>query len=124
MSSSSYDEEKGPYVQDKVAEVDPEQVIVRRYGRFGPLLSKMFASGVEARGVERVPEDQRETRNIWNKCVWMFQWWYELCLIIPCEYPSVLMWWSVNTVLTTIPNGTLAQVYYTMTLPYVFHLLF
>ena len=35
----------------------------------GGLLSKLFASGVEARGVECVPEDQRETKNTWNKYV-------------------------------------------------------
>ncbi|KAI0094522.1 hypothetical protein BDY19DRAFT_24948 [Irpex rosettiformis] len=40
-----------------------------QYGRFGPVLQRIFASGVEARGVERVPEDQRETKHIWNKCV-------------------------------------------------------
>ena len=40
-----------------------------RYGRFGPLMQRLFASGVEARGVERVPESERETKNVWNKCV-------------------------------------------------------
>ena len=70
--SSSHDKEKGVVAQEATilaAEADPEDVLVKRYGRFGPLLSKLFASGVEARGVERVPEDQRETRNMWNKCV-------------------------------------------------------
>lgn len=48
----------------------PETYYVERYGaRFGPLLGKLFASGVEARGVERVPEDQRTMKNAWNKCV-------------------------------------------------------
>ncbi|RPD65014.1 cytosine-purine permease [Lentinus tigrinus ALCF2SS1-6] len=97
--SSSHDKEKVVARETAIptAEADPEDVLVKRYGRFGPLLSKLFASGVEARGVERVPEDQRETRNMWN---------------------NLLMWWSVNTVLTTIPIGTLAQVYYTLTLPH------
>ncbi|KIP11708.1 hypothetical protein PHLGIDRAFT_99130 [Phlebiopsis gigantea 11061_1 CR5-6] len=57
-------------------------------------MQKLFASGVEARGVERVPEDQRETKNVWN---------------------NLLMWWSVNCVLTTIPIGVLAQEFYTLT---------
>ena len=30
---------------------------------------------------------------------------------------SLLMWWSVNTVLTTIPIGVLAQEIFTLTLP-------
>lgn len=48
----------------------PETYYVERYGaRFGLLLGKLFASGVEARGVERVPEDQRTMKNAWNKCV-------------------------------------------------------
>lgn len=48
----------------------PETYYVERYGaRFGPLLGRLFASGVEARGVERVPEDQRTMKNAWNKCV-------------------------------------------------------
>lgn len=68
-SDHSYDKEKGVAVHEAThsVEVAPEEVIVRRYGRFGPVLAKLFASGVEARGVERVPEDQRETKNMWNK---------------------------------------------------------
>lgn len=69
-SDVSDEKEKGPVVHHSTVpadEVAPEEVLVRRYGRLGPLLSKLFASGVEARGVERVPEDQRETKNMWNK---------------------------------------------------------
>ncbi len=69
-SDHSYDKEKGIAVHEAthpVEEVAPEDALVRRYGRFGPVLAKLFASGVEARGVERVPEDQRETKNMWNK---------------------------------------------------------
>lgn len=68
------DKEKGSVgedvqVQHRVvnAEVAPDDVIISRYRFMGPVLSKLFASGVEARGVERVPEDQRETKNTWNK---------------------------------------------------------
>lgn len=49
------------------AETAPDQVITKRFSAFGPILAKLFASGVEARGVERVPENQRETKNMWNK---------------------------------------------------------
>lgn len=82
-------------VEDDVmyAEAAPDQVIASRFGRLGPLLSRLFASGVEARGVERVPENQRESKNAWN---------------------NLLMWWSVNTVLTTIPVGVLAQSAFTL----------
>lgn len=69
-SDISNDREKGVVVQDSTLtghEGATEEVIVKRYGRLGPLLSKLFASGVEARGVERVPEDERETKNMWNK---------------------------------------------------------
>lgn len=47
----------------------PEHYFVNRYGALGPTMAKLFASGVEARGIERVPEDERETKNTWNKCV-------------------------------------------------------
>ena len=72
QGSDLYDKEKGSPVpldarEHVVAEVAPEELYVKRFGRFGPLLAKVFASGVEARGVERVPEDQRENRNLWSK---------------------------------------------------------
>ncbi|EIW87465.1 cytosine-purine permease [Coniophora puteana RWD-64-598 SS2] len=91
----------GPVQEDvyevRSAEVAPENTIARRFGALGPILTKLFNSGVEARGVERVPEDQRETKNAWN---------------------NLLMWWSVNMVLTTIPIGVLAQSVFTLTLPH------
>lgn len=62
--------EDGHHVADHtytVAEEDPDKVIVARFGKFGVLMEKLFANGVEARGVERVPEDQRENRRVWNK---------------------------------------------------------
>ncbi|KAG2153559.1 permease for cytosine/purines, uracil, thiamine, allantoin-domain-containing protein [Suillus bovinus] len=77
--------------EDEVAyaEVAPDRVIANRFGVLGPFLSRLFAIGVEARGVERVPENQRESKNAWNK--------------------------SVNAVLTTIPIGALAQSTFTLT---------
>jgi hypothetical protein len=68
------DKEKALDADEDVYVVDaaPDRVIVRRFGVLGPLLSKLFASGVEARGIERVPEDQRESKNAWNKCVSIF----------------------------------------------------
>ena len=49
-----------------VKEEAPETFYVSKYGVLGPLLAKLFASGVEARGIERVPEDQRDMKNSWN----------------------------------------------------------
>ncbi|KAG1813913.1 cytosine-purine permease [Suillus subaureus] len=95
-STDSEDKEKAlSSVEDEVAyaEAAPDRVIASRFGILGPLLSKLFASGVEARGVERVPENQRESKNAWN---------------------NLLMWWSVNSVLTTIPVGVLAQSVFTL----------
>lgn len=48
-------------------EKEPESYYVRKLGFAGPWLQKLFSNGVEARGVERVPEDQRERKHIWNK---------------------------------------------------------
>ncbi|KAH9942946.1 purine-cytosine permease [Amylocystis lapponica] len=97
--SASFTSEEGKVSQEKVPTRDvnvqesaPDAVLVKRYGRFGPILERLFARGVEARGVERVPEDQRETKNAWNK--------------------------SVNCVLTTIPIGVLGQEFYSLTLPH------
>lgn len=64
------DPEKGSIENVQVhpaVEASPEAAIVQRYGVLGTVMAKMFASGVEARGVERVPEDERETKNTWNK---------------------------------------------------------
>ena len=73
-SNGSHDREKGLQAEcagaispTHTTDLAPEDALVKRYGRFGPVLAKLFASGVEARGVERVPEDQRETKNMWNK---------------------------------------------------------
>ena len=76
MPPSSYtddDKEKG-YVTDAEGDqlAPDESVIVdrfARYGKVGAFIRFMLASGVEARGVERVPEDERETKNMWNKYV-------------------------------------------------------
>lgn len=87
----------------RVKEDSPESYYVERFGPLGPVLAKLFASGVEARGVERVPEDQRTMKNAWN---------------------NLLMWWSVNCVLTTIPIGVLAQEFYTLTLPHAIAVIF
>jgi ABC-type Zn2+ transport system substrate-binding protein/surface adhesin len=52
------------------SEKKPDNAITKRYGFLpwlGPMLGKLFATGVEARGVERVREDEREEKNVWNK---------------------------------------------------------
>lgn len=45
---------------------------------------KLFDSGVEARGIERVPEDERDGKH---------------------TIGLMLLWWSVNTVVSTFPIG-------------------
>jgi len=50
-------------------EASPDRMTAKRFGRLTPFLSKLFASGVEARGVERIPENQRVSRNAWNKYI-------------------------------------------------------
>jgi hypothetical protein len=72
------DQEKAVYSYEdaEVArEIDaaPDLVMARRFGRLGLFLSRLFASGIESHGVERVPENQRESKNAWNKCVFEFQ---------------------------------------------------
>jgi hypothetical protein len=61
----------GIYTPD--AERAPDAVLVGRFGRLGQrVLGPLFAAGVEARGVERVPEDERSTKNIWNNLLMWF----------------------------------------------------
>ncbi|KAJ7581387.1 cytosine-purine permease [Mycena floridula] len=78
------------------AELAPEEAIVHRWGNLGRIFKRLFDHGVEARGVERVPENERENTKIWN---------------------NLLLWWSVNTVLTTIPIGVLGQEFFTLSFP-------
>ncbi|KAJ7486077.1 cytosine-purine permease [Mycena galericulata] len=82
-AESYEDKEKYPGTVEHAVpleEASPDDVLVNRF------------AAVEARGVERVPEDQRENKNMWNK--------------------------SVNTVLTTLPIGVLAQEIFTLTFPH------
>ena len=62
------EEGTGP-IHHKTADTEPERAIVERYGFLGPYISKLFELGVEARGVERIPEDMRDVTHIWNKYV-------------------------------------------------------
>ncbi|KAF8171960.1 permease for cytosine/purines, uracil, thiamine, allantoin-domain-containing protein [Mycena galopus ATCC 62051] len=108
MSSPTHsyeDKEKNPTALENLEASPDEDVIINRFSGslMGSVMSKLFASGVEARGVERVPEDQREKKNMWN---------------------NLLMWWSVNTVLTTLPIGVLAQEFFTLTLPHAIATIF
>ncbi|KAJ3773825.1 permease for cytosine/purines, uracil, thiamine, allantoin-domain-containing protein [Lentinula raphanica] len=64
-----------------------------RFGVFAPVMEKLFDYGVEARGVERVLENERDSKLLWN---------------------NLYMWWSVNCVLTTVPIGALAQAIFTL----------
>lgn len=66
------DEQTEPIQTNRVttlAEESPDAYYIRKYGALGPFLRKLFTSGVEARGVEGVPEDERDNKNIWNKYV-------------------------------------------------------
>ena len=86
--SSGYDKEKGVESGDPevyAVEDAPDEVIAKRFGAFGPLLSKLFKSGVEARGVERVPENQRQTKHSWNKSVSS-----TFCRIRACAYHLIV----------------------------------
>jgi len=53
-------------------------------GRFFRFLDKAFAKGVEARGIERVPEDERDGKH---------------------TIGLLLFWWSVNLVVSTVTIG-------------------
>lgn len=53
----------------------------------------LFNHGVEARGIERVPEDERDSTHFVG---------------------LLLMWWGVNIVISTFPIGLLAQAYFTL----------
>ena len=72
-SYSSDDKEKGFISDVEVDHAAPDDSAIAdryaRYGKLGPVIQRIFASGVEARGVERVPESERETKNMWNKYV-------------------------------------------------------
>lgn len=97
MDTNSYnDEEKGArhsHSEPAAVEAVREDEIRNRFARFGPL-GKLFDAGVEARGIERVPEDERDDKH---------------------AIGLMLLWFSVNTVATTIPIGLLAQAFYTLT---------
>lgn len=88
------DKEKYPGTAQNVTtleETSPDDVLINRFAFMGPAMAKLFASGVEARGVERVPEDQRETKNMWNKCVTRNA---DSCYQCSHDDPtSLLMWW-------------------------------
>ncbi|KAI5481367.1 permease for cytosine/purines uracil thiamine allantoin [Pseudohyphozyma bogoriensis] len=77
------------------AEVNPHAAIERRFG--GGFARKLFSMGVEARGIERVPESERVPKGALN---------------------NMFMWFSVNSVLTTVPIGVLGQEFFTLTLPH------
>lgn len=66
--SKTGSDEEAPRAKVEVNELeDPSKAIVARFGFLGPFLAKLFDLGVEARGVERVPENQRTGVFIWNK---------------------------------------------------------
>ncbi|KAH0825946.1 cytosine-purine permease [Lanmaoa asiatica] len=113
-SHESYDKEKGASIVDTevhVAEDAPDQVIAKRFGVFGPLLSKLFNSGVEARGVERVPEHQRETKNSWNKSVSSTSSRIRACAYHPLQSIDVVPSHTVGTILCFAALGAIATAF-------------
>ena len=99
----SYDRENGvtdPDIDVPTAEEAPDQVIARRFGGFGPLLSRLFNSGIEARGVERVPETQRDTKNFWNRSVASTFGYVSSALIVHC---SLFIWWYAHFLVSCVP---------------------
>ena len=75
-TESSIDKEKGSgdderhvQVQHAYAEERPDSYHTEKYGALSHAFQKLFSSGVEERGVQRVPEDERDPRHTWNKCV-------------------------------------------------------
>ncbi|KAI8066400.1 permease for cytosine/purines, uracil, thiamine, allantoin-domain-containing protein [Gongronella butleri] len=81
----------------------PDQILAGRNTFLGTMYSRLFRLGVESRGVERVLEEDRSPKNAIN---------------------SILLWFSVNTVLTTIPIGALAQEVFSLTLPHAIAVIF
>jgi len=71
---------------------EDETQIRKRFQKYG--LGKLFDVGVEARGIERVPENEREDKH---------------------SIGLLLLWFSVNIVLTTVPLGMLGQQVFTLT---------
>ncbi|KAJ3993220.1 purine-cytosine permease [Lentinula boryana] len=80
-------------IPEYLGERDVNKRTAERFGVFAPVMEKLFDYGVEARGVERVLENERDPKLLWN---------------------NLFMWWSVNCVLTTVPIGALAQAIFTL----------
>ncbi|KAF9067130.1 cytosine-purine permease [Rhodocollybia butyracea] len=98
MSAEASDSEKAysssiKNADENLGERNVNKLSAQRFGRFAPVMEKLFDYGVEARGVERVLENERDPKLLWN---------------------NLFMWWSVNLVLTTMPIGTLAQSLFTL----------
>ncbi|KAF8507738.1 permease for cytosine/purines, uracil, thiamine, allantoin-domain-containing protein [Gautieria morchelliformis] len=74
--------------------VEDEGQIRTRLGRYG--LGKLFDFGVEARGIERVPENERQDKHVVG---------------------LLLFWFSVIIVLTNVSVGMLAQQNFKLTFP-------
>ncbi len=99
-----YDEEKGDGIQTRtqpfpsvIDDSIPNAISEDQIAKKSPLfrwMGRLFSmGGVEVRGIERVPENERSNKHILN---------------------LLIFWWSVNSVLTTVPIGFLAQGYFTL----------
>ncbi|KAJ4472412.1 permease for cytosine/purines, uracil, thiamine, allantoin-domain-containing protein [Lentinula lateritia] len=92
-SEKAYSSSAGDDVPEYAGERAVNKKAAERFGVFAPVMEKLFDYGVEARGVERVLENERDPKLLWN---------------------NLFMWWSVNCVLTTVPIGALAQAFFTL----------
>lgn len=68
---AQYGDEEAHNLRRDNTDNDPQVELIARYGviGLGPFLSKLFELGVEARGVERVPEEMRDNTHFWSKYV-------------------------------------------------------
>ncbi|KAK4685105.1 hypothetical protein P7C73_g5056, partial [Tremellales sp. Uapishka_1] len=87
IQESPYSHDHGYSQPEAIREAD----LVPARGVFFRWLQKASAMGVEVRGIERVPEDERDGKH---------------------TIGLLLLWFSVNSVVSTFPIGLLAQAYY------------
>jgi len=80
------DDAKADGVHVGIEEAAPDIVLEETYGKYGKFLKKLFDIGVEARGIERVPEDQRTKAHWWD---------------------NIMLWTSLQTPFGGIASGML-----------------
>ena len=87
-----------PYTQQRqhpIADTEEHEDAIIYKSPLHRVFKRMFNSGVEARGIERVPEDERDGTH---------------------TIGLLLLWWSVNSVVSTVPIGVSAVRYLSLVL--------